>query len=49
VGDDVVRVRRRRGTTFSVAAAPGEPVSVAAGAARDRFGNRNGAAVALAP
>jgi len=49
VGDEVVRVRRRRGTTWSVAAAPGLPVSVAAGAGRDRFGNRNAAAAALSP
>ncbi len=47
VGGDVVRVRRRAGETFSVAAPAGTPVSVAAGAARDRFANTNGVAVAL--
>ena len=47
VGDRPVRVRRKTGETFSVAVPPGTPVSIAAGAARDRFGNVNGAPVAL--
>ena len=46
VGDRTIVVRRRRGTVFSVDAPPGAPVSIPAGAARDRYGNVNGAAVA---
>jgi hypothetical protein len=38
-------VKVRRGGIFSVAASPGDVVEVPAGAARDRFGNRNAAAV----
>jgi hypothetical protein len=34
-------VRRARGTRFTVAAPAGAPVTVAPGAARDRFGNSN--------
>jgi hypothetical protein len=47
VGDRTVVVRRRRGTVFEVAAPAGVPVAIAAGAARDRHGNRNGPAAAL--
>ena len=43
------RAPPRAASTFSVAAPAGAPVSVAAGTARDRFGNANGAAVALSP
>jgi neutral ceramidase len=46
VGGDVVRVRSR-GTTFALARPYGATVRVPAGAARDRFGNRNGTAVTL--
>jgi neutral ceramidase len=37
-----VRVRRRQGTAFSVPAPAGAQIEIPAGAARDRFGNRNG-------
>ena len=40
-------VARSRGTVFEVARPDGATVSVPAGAARDRHGNRNGAAVTL--
>jgi hypothetical protein len=46
VGDRTVVVRRRRGTVFAVDAPAGVPVSIAAGRARDRHGNVNGAAFA---
>jgi neutral ceramidase len=46
VGNRTVSVRRR-GTTFSVAAPAGVPVSVGAGAARDASGNRNRTALRL--
>jgi hypothetical protein len=50
VGGEIVRRTFPAGTTtFSVAAPSGTPVSIDAGAARDRYGNANGAAVALAP
>jgi hypothetical protein len=38
---------RSRGTVFEVSRAPGQLVSVPAGAARDRHGNRSGAAIEL--
>jgi hypothetical protein len=46
VGKRNVRVKRR-GTTFSVRAPAGQPVSIARGKARDRYGNFNGAAARL--
>lgn len=46
VGGRMVAVRSR-GTVFEVPRAPGQPVSVPTGAARDRHGNRNGAAISL--
>jgi len=46
VGNRNVRVRRS-GSTFSVAAPAGTPVSIAAGRARDRYGNFNREAVKL--
>jgi hypothetical protein len=46
VGGKVVAVRRR-GTTFSVPAPAGTPVSVERGGARDAYGNFNGARVDL--
>lgn len=46
VGGRTVAVRTR-GAVFEVPRPPGATVSVPAGAARDRRGNRNGAAVAL--
>jgi hypothetical protein len=49
VDGERVRVAQRRGGTFSVAAPAGASVSVPAGAARDRFGNANGAALAVSP
>jgi neutral ceramidase len=39
VGSRDVLVRRRRATIFAVTAPPGVPVKVAAGGARDRYGN----------
>jgi hypothetical protein len=42
VGDSTVVVHNDRGTVFTVDAPPGTPVSVPAGAARDRHGNVNG-------
>jgi hypothetical protein len=42
VGRKTVRVRRR-GQVFSVPAPAGAPVSIEPGAARDSFGNFNGA------
>jgi hypothetical protein len=47
VGDRRVRVKRKRGRTFSVAAPAGVPVSIAARGARDRWRNANGAPVKL--
>jgi hypothetical protein len=47
VGGRTVTVTRTDGTDFAVAAAPGTPVTVPAGAARDRDGNTNGAGVAF--
>ena len=47
VGNRTVRVKLRRGRFFSVRAPRGQSVTVPAGAARDRFGNRNGAALRL--
>ena len=47
VGHETIRVRRRTSSTFSVAALAGAPVSIGSGAGRDRYGNANGAAVAL--
>ena len=47
VGGHSVTVRRKRGTTFSVAVPAGASVSIPAGAARDRAGNVNGSAIAL--
>jgi neutral ceramidase len=47
VGGETVRVSRRSGATFGVAAPAGASVSVPAGAARDRFGNVNRRAVSL--
>jgi neutral ceramidase len=41
VGRQAVVARRRRGSVFAVRAPAGTPVRIAAGAARDRFGNRN--------
>jgi len=46
VGGRTVAVRSR-GTVFELSRTPGQRVSVPAGAARDRHGNRNGAAIAL--
>ena len=40
-------MRRRAGRFFSVAAPAGVPVTVPAGAGRDRFGNANGGAAKL--
>ena len=45
VGGELKRVRRVRGTAFSVAAPPGTPVTVEAGRAADAFGNVNETAV----
>jgi hypothetical protein len=42
-GGTVLSARRRRGTVFTLP--PG--TRIAAGAARDRYGNRNGAAVTV--
>jgi neutral ceramidase len=42
-------VRLKRSTVFSVAASPGDVVEIHAGAARDRFGNRNPAGVSFSP
>jgi hypothetical protein len=42
-----VLVKRRAGGVFSVPAPAGAPVTVPAGAARDRFGNRNPTAVTV--
>jgi hypothetical protein len=47
VGNRNVRVKKRRGTTFSVRAPAGRAVSIARGRARDRYGNWNAAAVRL--
>ncbi len=47
VGDRTVVVRQQRGTVFTVDAPPGAAVRISPGAARDRHGNVNGAAVAL--
>jgi hypothetical protein len=49
VGSKLVRVKRRHGKKFFVGAPAGAAVRVAAGGARDAWGNRNGAAVALRP
>ena len=46
VGGRTITVRSR-GTLFEVSRTPGQRVSVPAGAARDRHGNRNGAAIGL--
>ena len=43
VGDQTVVVSQSRGTVFTVEAPAGTPVSVPAGAARDRHGNVNAA------
>ena len=45
VGAERKRVRRVRGTAFSVAAPPGTPITVEAGRAADAFGNVNETAV----
>lgn len=47
VGKRIVRVRRKKGRFFSVRAPRGKRVTVPAGQGRDRFGNRNGAALRL--
>ena len=47
VGSRVVTVKRKKGRFFSVRAPRGKSVTVPAGQARDRFGNRNGAALRL--
>ena len=47
VGNRVVRVRRKKGRFFSVRAPRGRSVTVPAGQGRDRFGNRNTAALRL--
>ncbi|MEK6228259.1 MAG: neutral/alkaline non-lysosomal ceramidase N-terminal domain-containing protein [Actinomycetota bacterium] len=47
VGRRIVRVKRKKGRFFSVRAPRGRSVTVPAGAGRDRFGNRNGAALRL--
>ena len=47
VGDKLVRVRRRRGTVFSVAGPAGVPITVGAGRAKDTYGNRNQAPLRL--
>ena len=47
VGGERVRVRRTISGVFSVAAAPGAPVTVDAGAATDAHGNTNGAPLSL--
>jgi hypothetical protein len=47
VGDRLVRVRRTRGTAFSVAAPAGVPISVEPGRAADAHGNVNDATVRL--
>ena len=47
VGTRSVAARYEGAGVFSVAAAPGTQVSVAAGAARDRYGNRNRTALRL--
>ncbi len=46
VGGKTVKVREEKGSVFSVDAG-GKPVSVAAGAARDRFGNRTSERIVL--
>lgn len=45
IGQRDIEVRRRRGSVFARAAPAGARVVVSAGAARDRFGNRNGRAL----
>jgi hypothetical protein len=47
VGGRAQTVRQPRGGLFAVRVAPGGQVRIAAGAARDRFGNRNAQAVAF--
>jgi hypothetical protein len=47
VGSRTVAVTRRNGAAFSVQAPAGETVTIPAGAARDRWGNTNGAPVTL--
>jgi neutral ceramidase len=47
VGTRTVRVSRRAGNVFSVPAPAGTPVSIPAGAARDRWGNVAGNALTL--
>lgn len=42
-----ISVRQRRGSVFAVPAGPGDRVEVPAGAARDRFGNRNGSGLSF--
>jgi hypothetical protein len=49
VGPHVVKVKRRRGRKFFVDAPAGSTVRVARGGAHDRWGNTNGAGVALRP
>jgi len=44
-----VVVRRARAGVFALRVPSSGPVSVAAGGARDRFGNRNGNALTLRP
>ncbi len=47
IGERIVTVRRRHGSVFSARARAGARVVVAKGAARDRFGNRNGTALTV--
>src|SRR5207247_10601501 len=49
VGGRRVRVARRHGASYTVAAPAGAAVVLPSGGARDRYGNNNGRAVAVAP
>jgi hypothetical protein len=47
IGGHRVTATRRHGRRFTVHAAPGAQVTIPAGAARDRLGNRTGAALSF--
>jgi hypothetical protein len=49
VGSKIKRVQSKHRKQFSVRVPPGKAVTVAKSAARDRYGNRNGAGVSLRP
>ena len=49
VGDEVVRVAQGPDSAFTVRVPGGEPLSIAAGGARDRWGNANGGGAGLSP